>query len=351
MKLRPIDNPPNPYLSEHAEWLEPPPPARVEVFEETSNSILSRNDSPDLPHTWSVNPYRGCLHACSYCYARRLHEYLGYGAGTDFDTKLVVKPDAPRLLRNALTAPKWKREAVHFSGATDCYQPLEATYRLTRACLEVCLDLGNPACIVTKSCLVIRDVDLLAELNRVAAARVQISIPFADAKTSRLMEPQAAMPERRFEAVRRLRAKGVPVGVLMAPVIPGLNDRDIPRIVEKAAAAGAQGVSYSPLRLPGNVADVFVKRLGETMPLRANRVLSRIRDIHGGGLNDPRFGERFSGHGPYWDSIRGLFEVSLAQHGFGKGGLSPCVDCLANRVPDSTGGKTERTGEQLNFDF
>lgn len=348
MQLRRVDNPPNPYESRHAQWLEPPPVARVEVYEETSGSILSRNDSPDLPYTWSVNPYRGCQHACSYCYARRTHEYLGYGAGTDFDTKLIVKANAPELLREAFGRPRWKGEAVHFSGVTDCYQPLEASYGLTRRCLEVCLAFRNPACVATKAFLVVRDVDLLAELHERADVRVQISIPFADAKMCRLMEPQAPPPARRFEAVRRVREAGVPVGVLVSPIIPGLTDREIPRILEQAADAGANSVSYTALRLPGSVADVFTKRLHEAMPLRAKRVLDRLRDIHGGRLNDPRFGERMSGHGPYWESIRRLFEISKQRYGFEPTASSECADCLARR---SAAGEGSERGVQLKLDF
>jgi len=315
MNLRPTDNPPNPYLSQHAEWLEPPPMAKLEVYEETSGSILSRNDSPDLPFTWSVNPYRGCQHACAYCYARPYHEYLGLGAGTDFETKLIVKTNAAELLRTEFSRKSWKREMVNFSGITDCYQPLEASYGIMRACLNVCLEFKNPAAVVTKSFLVVRDADLLTELNRAARAKVYVSIPFADAKAAKMMEPQAPPPARRFEAVRRLHEAGVPVGVFVAPIIPGLNDRDIPRILEQAAAAGAQSASYTALRLPGSVEPVFLQRLRDAMPLRADRIINRIRDIRGGQLNDSRFGQRMRGSGNYWESIRSLFAISKARYG------------------------------------
>jgi len=318
MQLRRVDNPPNPYLSQHAEWLEPPPPARLEIYEETSSSLLSRNDSPDLPFTWSVNPYRGCQHACAYCYARPYHEYLGLGAGTDFDTKLIVKTNAADLLRKAFLKKTWKREAVNFSGITDCYQPIEASYGITRACLKICLEFANPVMVVTKGFLVVRDAELLSRLNAAAGARVCISIPFVDAETARLIEPQAPPPARRFEAVRRLNEAGVPVDVFIAPVIPGLNDRDIPKILEQAAAAGARSASYTALRLPGNVESVFVSRLREVMPLRAVRVLDRLRDIRGGALNESRFGKRMRGSGTYWESIRDLFAISRKQYGLDK---------------------------------
>ena len=344
MNLRRIDNPPNPYLSEHREWLEPPPEARIEVYEETAGSILSENDSPDLPFRWSVNPYRGCQHACAYCYARPYHEYLGLGAGTDFETKLVVKLNAPELLRRVLRKPTWKGESINFSGITDCYQPLEASYGLTRKCLEVCLECHNPAVIVTRGFLVVRDAELLGRLDARAGARVQFSIPFADGEMTRLFEPFAPPPRRRFEAMRRLRDAGVPVGVLLSPIIPGLNDRDIPRILEQAANAGAQTASFTALRLPGNVERVFLERLREVMPLRADRVMNRIRDIRGGELTDNCFGQRMRGHGPYWDSICELFAISKRRYGF-EG------DCKPEPIPGDLFESRPECPAQLTFDF
>lgn len=366
MQLRPVDNPLNPYLSQHAEWLEEPPVARVEIYEERSGSILSKNTSPDLPYTWSVNPYRGCQHACAYCYARRTHEYLGLGAGTDFDTKLIVKPDAPDLLQRALTRRSWKGESVHFSGVTDCYQPIEAAYGITRQCLEVCLELSNPACVVTKGFLVVRDAELLAALDRAAEAHVGISIPFADEAACKLLEPQAPPPRRRFEAIRQLRAAGVPVGVIVAPVIPGLTDSQVPRILEQAASAGAQWAGFSALRLPGNVAEVFIRRLQEAMPARAGRVLRRLRDIRGGRLNSSRFGERMRGSGPYWESIARLFHVSRERFGLGRGYDAGRSDCAVGALGDghrqsdgsgtvkedlSAAGAGGRGEEQMAFEF
>ncbi len=315
--MKPVSNPPNPYLSVHHEWLEPPPPARVEVYEEHAKSILSENDSPDIPFRWSVNPYRGCQHACAYCYARPYHEYLGFGAGTDFETKLVAKVNSGELLREAFSKKAWRGEQVNFSGVTDCYQPLEAVYKLTRACLEVCLEFRNPAAVVTKSFLVMRDADLFARLNEVAAATVYQSIPFADDATARLIEPQAPSPSRRFEAMRRLTAAGVPVGVLLAPLIPGLNDREIPAVLERAAAAGAKWAGYMPLRLPGNVQPVFLERLGAAMPDRAARVEARIREMRRGRMNESAFGARMRGTGNYWESVEELFRVTRDRVGLG----------------------------------
>src|SRR5262245_39048039 len=263
MRFVPISNPPNPYEGLSYDWLEPPPPAQVEVYEEHAGSILSENDSPDIPFRWSVNPYRGCQHACAYCYARPYHEYLGMGAGTDFDTKIVVKTNAADLLREAFARKAWAGEEVHFSGVTDCYQPLEAVYRLTQKCLRVCLEFRNPAAIITKSFLVMRDTELLAELDRAAGATVFQSIAFAGFVVARQSEPHAPALSKRFEAMRRLTAAGVPVGVMVAPIIPGLNDRDVPRILEQAADAGAKAAGYTALRLPGSVEAVFRGRIRE----------------------------------------------------------------------------------------
>lgn len=315
MRLKPVSNPPNPYLTEHAEWLEPPPLAKVEVYEETAQSILTRNDSPDIPFRWSVNPYRGCQHACAYCYARPYHEYLGYGAGTDFDTRLVVKMNAPQLLRREFGRSGWTFEPITFSGITDCYQPIEACYRVTRKCLEVCAAYRNPASIVTKSCLVARDVDVLAELHRRAAVRVYVSIPFIDAELCGKIEPQAPPPQRRLDVVQRLRAAGLTVGVMVAPIIPGLNDDQIAEILRQAADAGATCASYTALRLPGSVEAVFLERLAAAVPLRAQRVINRIKDMRGGKLSESQFGKRMRGEGVYWDSIRDLFEMARDRFG------------------------------------
>ncbi len=313
MKL--VANPRNPYESIHREWLGPPPAAILEVYHESAPSILSKNDSPDVPFRWSVNPYRGCQHACAYCYARPYHEYLGYGAGTDFDTKLVVKTNAPELLDTAFRRRSWRGECVNFSGITDCYQPLEACYSITRRCLEVCLGHRNPVAVITKASLIRRDADLLVELNRRAGATVCISIPFADPETARAIEPQTPAPSCRFETLRVLSDSGLPVGVLVSPIIPGLNDREVPEILRLAADAGARSASYTALRLPGTVQTVFLSRLAQALPLRAGRVESRLRDARGGQLDDARFGFRMRGTGAYWDSVRRLFEVSARRFG------------------------------------
>jgi len=344
--MRLVDNPPNPYVSRRDEWLGPLPPAHLEVIEEQARSIITRNDSPDVGARWTVNPYRGCGHACTYCYARRTHEYLGWGAGTDFETRLTVKINAPYLIRKELAAPSWRKERVAFSGVTDCYQPIETRYRLTRRCLEACLEVGNPVCVVTKSYLVVRDSGLLAELAGTCGANVCISIPFTDLRSGCALEPGAPPPAQRFEAIRNLSAAGVPVGVLVAPVIPGLTDWQIPEILRRAAEAGARFAGHQALRLPGNVAGVFLKRLREAMPAAATRIESRLRGIRGGRLNDPRFGERMRGRGPYWESVEQLFEAACRRYGL-KG--PPCNLGGSCEAPGRVG--ANRRGVQLRFGF
>lgn len=329
-----VANPPNPFDSAQREWLGEPPPVKVEVYEEHARSILATNDSPDVGFTWSVNPYRGCQHSCAYCYARPTHEYLGLGAGTDFDSKITAKVNAPELLDAALSRKSWKHETIAFSGVTDCYQPLESVYELTKRCLEICLKHRNPAGVVTKSFLVARDVELLAKLAATTRFRVNLSIPFADDdERPRQIEHGAPPPSRRFEAMRRLHEAGVPVGVMMAPVIPGLNDRDIARVLERAADCGATRAGYIAVRLPGSVKEVFLSRLRERLPLHADRVEARIRDIRGGRLSDPRFGSRMEGSGVYWDGIRQLFEKTAQRLGLNQHDMDDARDTAALRAP------------------
>jgi len=314
--MRPIQNPPNPFESVEREWLEEPPDVQLEVYEERAKSILSENSSPDLGFRWSINPYRGCFHACAYCYARPTHEYLGFGSGTDFESKIVVKTNAAELLRTAFMQPGWKGEFIAFSGNTDCYQPLEAVWRLTRQCLEVCAEFGNPVGIITKSVLVQRDIDVLQRLHERASVDVYFSIPFADDATSRAVEPQAPLVSRRFEAMRRVSAAGIRTGVSIAPIIPGLNDDDIPAILERARDAGAVHASHVLLRLPGNVREVFLERIRATLPGQARKVENRIRDVRNGSLNESRFFERQRGHGVFWDLIESQWDVHARRFGF-----------------------------------
>jgi DNA repair photolyase len=332
MRRRAISNPKNPFLPTVVEWDGEPPIARPQVYEDTTREILSRNDSPDIGFTFSVNPYRGCGHACAYCYARPTHEYLGFGAGTDFETRIVAKLRAPELLREAFEKPSWRGELIVLSGVTDCYQPLEAELKLTRGLLEVCLAYRNPVAIITKAPLVERDLDLLAELARVARARVTVSLPFLDRAVARALEPGAAAPERRLVTVTRLAQAGIPVGVHLAPVIPGLNDEEIPRLLEAAASAGAKGAGFVLLRLPGSVRAVFEERLRSALPGRAERVLHRIRETRGGALYDPRFGHRQRGTGPHAAAVAALFEAAARRAGLAGEGFD-CEEPTTFRRP------------------
>lgn len=307
--MRPVDNPPNPWQTSRVEWLGEPPPAPLIVYEEDAGSVVSENDSPDIPFRWSLNPYRGCFHGCAYCYARPTHQYLGFGAGTDFERRIVVKRNAPELLRRRLLRADWLGEPIAFSGVTDCYQPLEASYELTRRCLEVCREFRQPVQIITKGALVERDVDLLADLARHGAATVFVSVPFADAADSRAVEPFVAAPERRFAALRALAAAGVPTGVSVSPLIPGLNDHQVPAILEQAKAAGARHAFHLLLRLPAEVGPVFEARLRAAFPLRADKVLSILRAMRGGRDNDPSFFTRMRGEGARYAVIEALFRT------------------------------------------
>ncbi|HLL04753.1 MAG TPA: PA0069 family radical SAM protein [Myxococcaceae bacterium] len=315
MKARPVSNPPNPWASTEVEYLEEIPPSRLEVLEDHSREVMARNNSPDVCFTWSVNPYRGCMHACAYCFARPSHEYLSMGAGTDFETRIVVKPHAPELLREAFERPRWQGETVAFSGVTDCYQPLEASMRLTRRCLEVCAEYRNPVAIITKAPLIERDLDVLQTLSREARLWVSISVPFHNPELARAVEPYVATPKRRFQTIEKLAAAGISVAVSVAPVIPGLNDEDIAKVLASAREAGATRAHYTLLRLPGAVKDVFEERLRAKLPLRAERVLHRIRETRGGQLYDSRFNSRMSGEGLYAQTIERLFDTTARKVG------------------------------------
>lgn len=290
------------------EWDGEPPAADLQIFEETTRDALSRNDSPDLGFDYSVNPYRGCFHACAYCYARPSHPFLGWGAGTDFDRRIVVKTNVHERLRVAFESRAWRGDVIAFSGNTDCYQPVEQVYQLTRRCLEVCLEFRNPVAVVTKSKLVRRDADLLARLAADARCSVAISVGFSDDAMARRIEPHASPPSKRFATLRALADAGVPTHALVAPVIPGLNDAQTPEILARAAEAGARSASMILLRLPGEVLPVFDERLREAYPGMHRRVFSSIRQMRAGALDDPRFGERMRGRGPRYDAVAALFE-------------------------------------------
>lgn len=316
---RPVSNPRNPWHEAHVEWLGPRPDVELEIYEIESRSILSKNDSPDIPFTYSLNPYQGCYHGCAYCYARPAHQRLGHGAGTDFERKLMVKTNAVALLREAFGRRSWVGETIVFSGNTDCYQPLEASYQLTRGCLQTCLEFRNPVAIITKGGVLQRDVPLLGQLARAAGAEVYLTIPFLDEEVRRALEPYASPIIKRFESLRMLREEGVTTGVSLAPIIPGLNDSDVPALLEQASEAGATRAFMSLLRLPGEVKDVFFERVNAGLhPKRVEKITNALREMRGGELYDPRFGQRMTGQGKRWQLVERMFEVHCHRLGLNK---------------------------------
>jgi DNA repair photolyase len=284
-----------------------------------SRSIIARNTSPDIGFDASINPYRGCTHGCLYCYARPTHEYLGLSAGLDFETKVLVKEDAPELLRKELSSRRRKPEVLSMSGVTDPYQPVEKKLRITRRCLEVLAEFRNPVVVVTKNYLVTRDIDLLSNLARHAAAAVAISLTTLDDDLRRVMEPRTSRPTRRLAAIEKLAGASIPVGVMMAPVIPGLTDHELPALISAAAGAGATFAAYTPVRLPGAVRPIFEDWLARHFPERKDKVLNRIRSIRDGNLNDPRFVSRMRGEGIFADHIDQLFSISCRRAGIERG--------------------------------
>ncbi len=285
----------------------------TQYLSDASQSIISENRSPDIPFRYSLNPYRGCVHGCSYCYARPTHEYLGWNAGLDFETKIIVKQEAPRLFREFLARDAWVPEPISFSGVTDCYQPAEREFQLTRQCLEVALQCRQPVSIITKNALILRDLDLLQAMAALDLVHCFVSITTLDPQLARDMEPRTSIPAARLRAVETLTAAGVPVGVMMAPVIPGLTDAEIPAVLKAARQAGATAASYVMLRLPLTVEAVFREWLQRTRPLQAEKVLDRVRDARHGQLNNASFGERMRGSGERAEQIGKLFRLFKQQ--------------------------------------
>ena len=316
------------------EGIDPEDPApETQFFKDPSRSLITANDSPDVGFEASVNPYRGCEHGCIYCYARPTHEYLGFSAGLDFETKILVKEDAPELLRRELSSPRWKPQVLAISGVTDPYQPVERRLKLTRRCLEVLAEFRNPVVIITKNHLVTRDLDLLGELARHEAAAVYLSVTTLDARLARTMEPRTSHPTRRLAAIEALSRAGVPTGVLVAPVIPGLTDHEMPAIISAAAKAGARCAGYVLLRLPHAVAPLFEAWLTEHRPARKDKVLNRIRAIRGGRLNDPRFGSRMKGEGIFAEQIKDLFSLACRKAGIVARGPNLSTAAFRRPVP------------------
>jgi len=339
---RSCDNPPNRFHETHVDWEGEAPPADLRVHEEQAKSALSENKSPDVGFRWSVNPYRGCFHGCAYCYARPTHPYLGFGAGTDFERQIVVKVNIVDRLKATLRRSSWKQELIAFSGNTDCYQPIEAHYQLTRRCLEACAEYQTPVTIITKGKLVRRDVDVLQTLRRRSACRVTLSIPFANDDHARAIEPFASPPSKRFETLRMLSDAGVDTAVAVAPIIPGLNDDQIPEILKRARNAGASSAFKILLRLPLEVGPVFSARLAEAFPLRHAKIMSAVRDMRRGRESDARFGARMMGQGPRWAMIEKLFSLHCDRLG---------LEYLAGEAPEPARRREPGQGPQLPLLF
>jgi DNA repair photolyase len=290
----------------------------TQFLTDTSKSIIAYNDSPDVGFNASVNAYRGCEHGCVYCYARPTHEYLGFSSGLDFETKIMVKEDAPELLRKELSGPKWKPQVLALSGVTDCYQPVEKKRQITRRCLEVIAEFRNPVVIITKNYLVTRDIDILSDLAEHQCVGVTLSLTTLDPKLAAVMEPRASSPARRLAAIKAIAEAGIPVGYLQAPMIPGLTDAEAPAIAQAAAKAGATFAGYVALRLPFEVKSLFEHWLEQHFPDRKEKVLNRIRAIRGGKLNDPNFKSRMRGEGIFAQQMTELFQLGCKKAGINK---------------------------------
>ncbi len=313
-------NPPNRFERIHVEpdpdTFDPDAPLpKTEFFWDDTKSIIAWNDSPDLYFNAAINPYRGCEHGCIYCYARLFHEYLGYSAGLDFETRIHVKRNAAELLRREMMKPSWEPQVISISGVTDAYQPIEAKLRVTRGLLEVLAEFRNPVGIITKNALVTRDIDLLAQLAEHGAAGVALSVTTLHEEIRRVLEPRTSTIDRRFAAVRTLSDAGVHTSVMLGPIIPGLTDEDIPGLVKLAAEAGARHVHFLPVRLPHPVAPMFEAWLGAHFPGRKAKVLKRIRETRGGELNDGRIKTRMTGTGKRAEHMLELFHVAIKKHG------------------------------------
>lgn len=291
------------------------PRLRTQFLRDDSRSIITRNNSPDVGFDVSLNPYRGCEHGCAYCYARPTHEFLGFSAGLDFETKIVVKENAPELLRRELSRRSWKPQVLVMSGVTDCYQPIERQLGITRRCLAVLAEFRNPVSIITKNHLVARDIDILGPMAQQQLSSVNISITTLDPELAKRLEPRASPPARRLIAIRELSAAGIPVSVMVAPIIPGLNDHEIAPVLSAAGDAGATGAGYTVIRLPLAVAPLFDEWLTRHFPGHREKVLGRVRSLRGGKLNESGFGSRMRGSGVYADQISSMFKISARRAG------------------------------------
>lgn len=309
----------------------------TQYFKDSPKTILSHNDSPDVGFEYSINPYRGCEHGCIYCYARPTHEYLSLSCGVDFESKIFVKLNAAELLRKELSHKNWQPQTISLSGVTDCYQPAEKRFKITRACIEVLREFGNPFGIVTKSHLITRDMDLLSEMAKDNLVVAMISVTSLDAEVSAKMEPRAASPARRLDAIKQLSAAGIPTGVMIAPIIPGLTDHEMPRILQAGVDSGASFSAYVPVRLPFQIKDLFDTWLTQHFPDRKNKVLHRIREMRGGKLNDSTFGNRMRGEGIWADQLKTMYQLAKRKAG------------LTTPFPGLSTDQFRRPGEQMKL--
>lgn len=312
---------------------------KTEVFKDSSRTIVSENSSPDVGLRFTVNAYRGCEHGCAYCYARPTHEYLGYSAGLDFESKIFIKEKAPELLRETLMKRSWKPEVVAMSGITDCYQPLERKFELTRGCLKVLAEFKNPVSMITKNHLIVRDLDIFTEMLKYNGILIYISVTTLDGELAQALEPRTSHPLSRLKAIETLSKAGIPVGVNVAPCIPGLTDHEMPNILKAASEAGAKFAGYVPVRLPSSVAPLFQEWLEVHRPLKAQKVLNSIRDLRGGSLNDPRFGSRMRGEGPRADQMEQLFKLYSRKYNFNQETVNLSIEHF------------KRPSAQLEFDL
>ena len=308
---------PDPDADLGPEFSEPVSP-RTQFYDDHTESLLTKNDSPDVGFSYGLNCYRGCEHGCAYCFARPYHEYLGWSSGLDFETKILVKRRAPELLRAELSSPRWQPQPIAMSGATDCYQPAERHFRLTRRCLEVCAELRHPIFIITKNALVTRDLDVLGELARYNCISVHLSVTTLNTELGGKLEPRASRPQARLRAIRELTSAGIPVGVMVAPVIPGLTDHELPAILEAAAAAGARRAGHVLLRLPFAVKEVFTEWLDTHEPGKKARILDRLHQLRGGKLYDSAWGQRMTGEGIFAEQLSSLFQVAARRAGLNR---------------------------------
>ncbi len=341
-----VENPPNRFErlsveSDDGAWEEiartdpdfEPRRVRTEFLRDDTRSIITSNASPDIGFSHSLNPYRGCEHGCAYCYARPYHEYLGYSSGIDFESRILVKERAPELLEEELAKKSWRPVPLACSGVTDCYQPVERKLEITRRCLAVLADFRQPVGIVTKNALVTRDLDLLAELVAHGAVKVVLSLTTLDAELASALEPRASRPAARLAAMKALSDAGVPVGVSVAPIIPGLNDHEIPALMEAAAAHGAVSAFGTILRLPYAVKEVFAAWLDRFEPGRKELILNRIREMRGGRLNDTDYGNRMTGTGPLAEQIARLVQISKRRAGLDRPRAPLSAAAFRRRTP------------------